>query len=1301
MSGCAGGLTALFLFAFVCPAVAETFTWKGGTGKMTDATKWENGVSPVFTNDLGKTSDVVLPATASVLDRPIVTMADAKIDNPSKTKYYFKSVKGDRQYTLYLPHWDYSYQFGHTLEIEDPSEFHGTISAYHTKSHRGPYSPILRATSSDPAKRIFRRVIADGRLVFAAANDTVLKVEQPIGTGFIEAGTSADGGTVELLSSPGGLTHVKVVNGTLRLHGNTASNEGPVDGAWAHFDASRTNTLTVSNGRVTAWRDVSGAGPTATRHGNSKDDPALAADAASGLNVVDFGAFGGSLTSANELLPDDTPDFAVYGKPCALTLPEEAAVKEMFVVYREHTRIRTAPLWVGVDYSYSRAAEVALIRSRDASHPGQLFSADSQTTPLNWAEIRFDGQRVSPTYRPDATDRLHVLSVGFDGGSTKVKNLAFGRNTGAWISLGGLQMAEILMYTNALTSAQRRQVNGYLKRKWLPKEDSDDWDLGRVEMNGDKCRIEVADGVAAIRELKLPASAKTIAKGGAGDLVIDRVFCGDVLTNLPVRAESGNVWFANHQGNIACTAAANPDVWLDASDMGESSFLSSNNVEYVTQWTDRRTGGRNNRGERVTADRYVYGGRVQAYATRRTVTINGVEKSIVDFGEASTNSIEKNTAFWTENGQDSAAYRINYNGAIPSDANSCARVREAFMVVRRKSSLVTPWGQGRTDLYDFYSGSTWRFYTRGFCNHAAEGAIYEVNGRVVAGEDDNNGMNTTDFFVISFAAGEDASVTGLACNRGQYNFGGLQIAEVLLYDRPLSVSEHRNTTAYLMRKWLGKDHPEQVSRGAVPTVDLVGGQDVVVGSDDDLTIGQVVGGGGTFVKKGDGKVTMTMPISSASFSSIDVAGGELVVSTDILGGAYFRLDTTDWERTMTITNGGDATQWVTEWRDPRNNGKAAYAYVGKPIRPGVSPQLVDMTAGGRAVKALTCGPLLSRGESTTNSLGYFQESKGAQTAAMDWFTTSAERKTPFAEHYAIHARRTATENLSLFGLAEYDPNSWRTNVNDKTYTSCYPYRCGQNTVAKNDFGAAVYYGELYVNNDDTNVTGAYAQHTVGNFRLFCAVPLAPVWIGAFGRRELYDVGGSYWLETAVFTQTNSVAARQKIRDYLYGKWFSDQTMKTSFESLRVRNGGRLDLKIADKTQGYAVSALAGCGTIETDHPVSGVSSLSLEGVLSVTDDVSLSLDNFTVNFRSATEYDRLVVGGTLTLPSACTITVSSDVERLPLGEYPILTAENLVGGIANWTVDASSLKKDHVSLRKVGSSVCLAFTQGGTMVLFR
>lgn len=1292
----------LILMSVAAVARAETFTWKGGSGTMTSDGSWTGGVAPVFTNATGTANDIVFPTCASIEDSPEVTMATAKVLG---NDYYFKSLTGSKQYRLYLPYWGYSYAHSRVLHIGDPSAFYGTFSVFHTTSHNGPYSPWLHVTSDDPAKRVLHRVIADGRLRFVADAETVLKVENPIGLGFFDVGEASYPGTVELMSSPGGRSHVNVLGGTLRLHGNAAPDLGPVAGAWVHLDASKTASMTLDeNGRVAEWRDADGNGEKATKHGNSWANPELKTDAVSGKRVVDFGGFGASFSVANTFLGNQDPnEYAKYGVPCAMTFADEHQVKELFVVYREHTRMNARPLWVGVDYAYNHSTLVPLVRARDANKPGQLFQTTDHANPLHWAEIRLDGQRVTPDYRDDCTERLHVLSVGFDGESTAVKNIAFGRDSAAFVSFGGLQIAEILMYTNALSAAERRQTNAYLKRKWLPKTEAADWDLGRIALNDANCKVEVADGTAAIRELALPAGTKSVTKSGAGDLIVDRVLVGNVLTNLPVKVESGNLWFSDHQGEVKYEMAPDPDVWLDAANMTESSFLASNDVEYVTQWKDCRTGGLNNRGERVTADRYAYAGRVAAYATRQTVTINGVEKTIVDFGKTSTNNLEHATAAWDVSGQDSAAYRINYNGSLPAQA-SYTRQRDCFIVIRKKDSKVAVWSEGTTSLYDFYSSTTWRFYTRGFCNIATEGAVFEVNGKVVDGSTDANGLNATDFFVVSFAAGGDAPVTGLACNRGQYNFGGQQIAEVLFYDRPLSAAEHRNTTAYLMRKWLGKDHPEDHAATDIPTVDVPVGQDAVIGSDEDVTVGQVFGGDGAFIKRGAGDVTVNYPISSASFRSIEVEDGALTVGVAMLGGAYFQLNTSDWQDTMTITNGDDDTQWVTEWRDPRGNGKFARPYYAKYVRPGVSPQLVDVTIGGKAAKALTCGPGLSKDvASNLGEDGYFTEEKGAKTSAMDWFDTDAERKTYFAESYVVHARRDTSSVNYLFGMPNYDGNSWSTNINDRTCTSCYPFMCNSGSLSRGDLGAAVYYGEMYVDDDDTNVTGAWKGHDqVDQFHLFCSVPLGKTWIGGFGRRENYEIGGSKWVEAAVFTSTNSVVARNRIRSYLYNKWFGDGVEETTYDRLAVHHGGMLSLTGKDGTTRYRVEALAGVGEISVNHPVVGVGTLALEGHLAFAGDLGLEITELPVNFRSADDYDRLSVDGELTLPAACAVTVTSDaLKRLPFGSYPILTAETLTGDISGWTLDATGLKKVVASLSKVGNSVVLTLSPVGMAILIR
>ena len=243
---------------------------------------------------------------------------------------------------------------------------------------------------------------------------------------------------------------------------------------------------------------------------------------------------------------------------------------------------------------------------------------------------------------------------------------------------------------------------------------------------------------------------------------------------------------------------------------------------------------------------------------------------------------------------------------------------------------------------------------------------------------------------------------------------------------------------------------------------------------------------------------------------------------------------------------------------------------------------------------------------------------------------------------------------------------------------------------------------MYVDDDDTNVTGAWKGHDqVDQYHLFCSVPLAKTWIGGFGRRECYEVGGSKWVEAAVFTSTNSVAARNRIRSYLYGKWFGEGG-ETSYDRWVVRNGGKLALTAKDNTATYRVATLAGAGMIDAGLPIIGVGTLALEGALSVVGDLGLEIAELPVNFRSADDYDRLSVDGELTLPAACAVTVTSDaLNRLPFGSYPILTAETLTGDISGWTLDATGLKKVVASLSKVGNSVVLTLSPVGMAILIR
>ena len=179
-------------------------------------------------------------------------------------------------------------------------------------------------------------------------------------------------------------------------------------------------------------------------------------------------------------------------------------------------------------------------------------------------EFRLNGQAVIPDVVYDFTRGLNVVSASYRSGGGSVTYVA-GSSTQP--SAGGVQFAEILLYTNTLTVAERRRNNDYLMKKWLGIGVRD---YGAIKL-ASAASLSVESGTARVRELAL--GTNVLVKAGAGTLEVE-----SINTNLAAVAVAGGaVRFAkmlSHPENPQ--PAADPFAWFDADDEASFTTFTSN-----------------------------------------------------------------------------------------------------------------------------------------------------------------------------------------------------------------------------------------------------------------------------------------------------------------------------------------------------------------------------------------------------------------------------------------------------------------------------------------------------------------------------------------------------------------------------------------------------------------------------------------------------------------------------------------------------------------------------------------------------
>ena len=617
------------------------------------------------------------------------------------------------------------------------------------------------------------------------------------------------------------------------LHGRTNETPTVAAGAALHLDASAAGTLDVSDGKVTAWRDADGGPVTAIAIGS----PTLGTST-NGLAVV------------------------ACAPRSAFSLSSAVSAREIFVVFRHLTAYNAqSPAFVGNsegNTEFLRSAAVTTYRYQG------LFAGGAGAKHLEAGEVWYDGTRTLPFgLYDDFTRTLHVVSGALHDSTAPVEFI--GAESDA-ANVGGIELAEILVYSRALTSRERREVNSCLRAKWQTPDAAADWDLGSfsypVSVNGHG-NLAIVDGRVAIREIAMPSSRTAFNKDGAGVLEVGRLSPEGMSLNV----NGGSIGFRNPEGEVRKRMAADPSVWLDAS-KAETLVPDPTNSALVCKWNDPR--GKNHRGTTIYATNALNKGTIYGRSPR-LVNDTPMGRGALDFGPY---------ADWN-------AWSNNAMGEAGRMQISSAPFREGFMVV--KSNDGTRFPTFATGNWEIFGGKFDRFLEVAYCGSACCGGYWTVNGNVCDATAHPR-LSSNTYYVVGLRLSghwytSPMNVLGGERTAGGDGAGGVSIAEVVYYDRILTPAERRDTEAYLMDKWLGEEHPAARARSiAVPKMTFADGVPVVVDSDVDMAVDVLRGTSGAIVKKGSGNVSIAS-LDMSPCSELSVSSGKLTVPFGGIGDA--------------------------------------------------------------------------------------------------------------------------------------------------------------------------------------------------------------------------------------------------------------------------------------------------------------------------------------------------------------------------------------------------------------------------------
>ena len=467
----------------------------------------------------------------------------------------------------------------------------------------------------------------------------------------------------------------------------------------------------------------------------------------------------------------------------------------------------------------------------DGTYPAEVPSA----VWVNGVRQADSSGYASPDYQ--------VLAVQTDGGP-------FGRV--GWLddSAGGMRICEMAFYRGHLSDTEIRDAQAYLLKKWFGRTapgyrheaTSRAAVVPCVEVTGDAA-VEVADG-ATLRVGSLTvASGAKLEKRGTG---VFRAQGSDVKAGGEVDVSGGLVLMGDASDVSAkCEVASGSSLHLDA-DEASMVLTESDGLNLVKYWNDRN----HQMFLKATAEGAL------PYLDGET-TLAG--RPTVNFGVR------------------------NISGQTPRSlefSRTLGAIRSVYAVVRHKSESAQLFG-AKTN-YQFNRGVSGAL----FSNNANCKTAYNAEVHIDGGEaTDGTAVIDADFHLVEFHTATPAEAENLTLDRGSYSArsGGIQLAELIVYERPLSAREKVATRNALLKKWFGKTDaeledlpPSPASVEYVPlsgTTTRVDGNTATNSVPEGVSVAGDVAGVGTVVKDGEG--TLVVRDLSQLAGTVAVAAGTL------------------------------------------------------------------------------------------------------------------------------------------------------------------------------------------------------------------------------------------------------------------------------------------------------------------------------------------------------------------------------------------------------------------------------------------
>ena len=1231
-----------------CAAVGETVYWTNNIPSATTAlwtvpANWTNesgevlvemptnGQNVVFNSLLELTGSAAYIGDAKQLYEQ--TIGAGKDGVPFFVQ--LGSVKGSDRYTLRfddrVEQTEYTYvvKSPRVISINDPNDF---LGYWVSGGGRGTF--VLHPTAEFTP--VMHNVSSRHRPVVEVPESGMqARIDWLYDGGAVE---KTGNGDLEIKTTTGDRAAVYVKGGSLTLGGTSkGALEGILATAALHLDASDYSTLSTgpSNGyeSVFCWYDVRGKdygyATNSTYYSSNATylpfvNPPFLSDSAvspTGLRLVDFGS-------------------RCKPERAAVDYPGRGPTNCVLMLNRRIMGIRAAfyacshPNGVADSMTLGDGATICFVTGGNSSIFDQTYSDPAVRHGDLLVNLE---KRLNAGIGNDGTlTNLYTFAGGFSRG-VQADNL--GSRQHYVSTTGGTRIGEVILFTNELTQAERTIVARYMDAKW--RTGDKDYDLGAVAAANVAATVTVPEGkVASVRIVDAPSG---LVKKGGGTLSIGALHpagCAVTVSGGAVALEDADI--------TDDAPAANPYIWLDADAPSTFTYASIENstTNYVSAWKDVRDG-------------------FSAAATSAfsepphmpfVVASDIVNRNVMDFG--------------TFRGLDYSWMQL------PNWKTDKHFSYSAFIVFRNKgdsnNASIPIFGSSKFVSYrDTHSC----FISPYYVNAIATAATWSLNGNVVDPISIPGFGALAEFSVISVRSRVPLCFDALAKDRSGNSettyAGGVQIGEYIIYDHPLTYDEHRNTEAYLMRKWLGLPHPDSVHR--LSSVKASSETSIEMAAEADVVVDALSGGTGEFVKTGTGSMTADNVAAGSIASSITVEGGELCLNITnclpMFTEAVFRFDASD-ASSLASYEVIDGVTNVLSWKS-LVGGITADAVISDVAKTNPVLKYVETKPG-------IVRPVMDFGEYCSSTNDVITDGIGASMIL-------STRQSGVKEVHQIFADANGSKRQWVLGDLAFSDASWGHDFGrgegGALYTSASPY--GASSIVRNSQswldGASA----------TANTIVEDGFHNFG-FRCWHATASYGSWttaIAAFANGRGVMAGGQQIAETIAFKRLLTDDERAYLDAYLNWKWLGGarpvSATTNTIASVSLSNDTSLALKSPDELAVFAITSLSGNGTLAADNVI-GVSSLSF-------------------NVAADGTVDCIAVDGSVTFAPPVSVSISFDEGFAPVyGEQTLFSATsaaNLSAG--NVSVNCPKLHQCAVKVVVKDNSIRLRLAPKGSILSFR